>query len=454
MVLDAGFANLEKLIKNLNLSVSIDYDRIAGIVSNAVNGLGDLIISSHRSTREIINNHINSAHQSTREVIVNILSPKLEAGFANLEKLVKNLKLTVDYDRIAKIVDSGINRLGDFILSSHETTRTLIINRTNRIIGRIVELSEYLEGLLKSLKLSVDYDKIKNIVDGAHNFTRGIILAALGGITAAVAAAIGALVPVFTVVVETAAATIAASVRQAAAQLAVQLESIIRRLLRDPTNNPPNDSINWQTVTIPIVSCNLADDGKYTPSTSSQTITVIATKTGNEVAKTLQHFQELAKSNEQLCRNRNNEAVALVALPERYELSPGGHIPQMIYVFKQVNDDETLGRVPYQITVPHPANTEQPSSAPLPNYKKGSWEGILTLKDNSKVFVNAYSLSEAETMLDAIKPLINSSFLTSSFQKVGQRKGQALLEINVKLVEVQYYPEGTAGKQPQWIKRF
>ncbi|MGF1964599.1 MAG: hypothetical protein RMX99_034555, partial [Aulosira sp. DedVER01a] len=450
-----GFANLESLIKSLKLSV--DYDRIAGIVNNAVNGLGDLIISSHQATREIISNSINSAHQTTREVIVNILSPKLEAGFANLESLIKSLKLSVDYDRIAGIVNNAVNGLGDLIISSHQTTRQVITGILDNLPGTIINtLSLKLNAILAkldALKSTVDYDKIKGIVDGAHNFTRGIILAALGGITAAVAAAIGALVPVFTAVVETAAATIALAVRQAAAQLAVQLEGIIRRLLRDPSNNS-NDSINWQNVTVPVVSCDLGTDGKYTPSTTSQTITVIATKSGNEASKTLKHFQELAKSNEQLCRNRNNEAVALVALPERYELSPGGHIPQMIYVFKQVNDDNTLGRVPYQITVPHPANTTPPTSPPLPNYKKGSWEAILTLKDNSKVFVNAYSVAEGEAMLDAIKPLINSSFLVNSFQKVGQRKGQALLEINVKLVEMQYYSTGTALKEPDWIKRF
>ncbi|BAY10300.1 hypothetical protein [Calothrix sp. NIES-2098] len=80
--LEAGFANLESLIRNLRLSV--DYDRITQIINTAINGLGDLIISSHRSTREIINNHINSAHQSTREVIVNILSPKLYQFTKNL----------------------------------------------------------------------------------------------------------------------------------------------------------------------------------------------------------------------------------------------------------------------------------------------------------------------------------------------------------------------------------
>ncbi|MDZ8056621.1 MAG: hypothetical protein RMX63_34975, partial [Aulosira sp. ZfuCHP01] len=59
---------------------SIDYDRIFEIVHSA-----------HRTTRDLI----SSAHQATREIIVNQLYAKIEAGFANLESLIKSLKLSV-----------------------------------------------------------------------------------------------------------------------------------------------------------------------------------------------------------------------------------------------------------------------------------------------------------------------------------------------------------------------
>jgi len=145
---------------------------------------------------------------------------------------------------------------------------------------------------------------------------------------------------------------------------------------------------------------------------------------------------------------------SVLTLPERYQIPVDGHIPQIIYIFREINEDGSWGERMYPMTVPHPQNTTAPSERPLPNYQKGSWELIFTLKDNTKVFINAVSMEECNRVIELVKPLIDRNFLESSFQKIGQRKGQALLEIKVRIFKVDFYAKGTKNAKPTWSKYF
>ncbi|MEH2222595.1 hypothetical protein [Nostoc sp.] len=216
------------------------------------------------------------------------------------------------------------------------------------------------------------------------------------------------------------------------------------------------EELIWFNIDVPVIVCTLTDS-KWTPTRNVQTIQVMGSSTGNEALKVLGEYEELAKANTELCLAKNkdeDQLNAVVALPERYQLSPDGHIPQLICLFVEKREDGTLAKDYYPITIPHPKSTTEPSTAPLDGYKKGSWEGILTLKDNSKVFVNAFSKEEAEQVITQAKTIIDDKYTEGSFYKVGQRKGQPLKEINVKLVRVDYYAEGTKQKKPTWIKLF
>ncbi|BAY16888.1 hypothetical protein NIES21_27220 [Anabaenopsis circularis NIES-21] len=210
---------------------------------------------------------------------------------------------------------------------------------------------------------------------------------------------------------------------------------------------------------IPITSCKFNEEtNKWEPKTSYTIIEVFATNI-NQARQSAQLHIENAEQAADLCLARNQqeqECNAIASLPERYQIPVDGHIPQLICLFREVKEDGSLGDDYYPITMPHPASDQQPNTnnPPLPTYKKGSWEGILTLKDNSKAFVNAETKEEAERMLEAIKAKTHTDFLVGSFQKIGQRKGQALKEINVKLFRCDYYPTGTKNAKPQWIKYF
>ena len=216
------------------------------------------------------------------------------------------------------------------------------------------------------------------------------------------------------------------------------------------------EELIWLNIDVPVIVCSLTDS-KWTPTRNTQTIQVMGSSTGNEALKVLGEYEELAKANTELCLAKNkdeDQLNAVVALPERYQLSPDGHIPQLICLFVEKREDGTLAKDYYPITIPHPKTTTAPTASPLNDYKKGSWEGILTLKDNSKVFVNAFSKEEAENVIIQVKTILDPKYTEGSFYKVGQRKGQPLKEINVKLVRVDYYAEGTKSQKPTWVKLF
>jgi len=103
------------------------------------------------------------------------------------------------------------------------------------------------------------------------------------------------------------------------------------------------------------------------------------------------------------------------------------------------------------VTIPHYSGPRNPS---LPNYRKGQWEGILTLNDNSKLIVNAYSKTEAERVIKWITRYINPTMLTKSFPKFGQRKGQPLKTILVTPRQAKFFPTGQQNMSPQWSSKF
>ena len=208
--------------------------------------------------------------------------------------------------------------------------------------------------------------------------------------------------------------------------------------------------MSWLKIEVPTVSCDLDSDGNPKATRVLKNIQVLATLTGSESAKIQAEFEEMAKISEKLCLQQSG----VLSLPERYQLSIEAKIPQLVCLFRELKTDGSLGWDWYPVTIPHPLNTDQSKQTALPNYKKGSWELILILKDNTKVFVNAFSTVEAQKMVDSIKLQINTDYLATSYQKIGQRKGQPLKEITVKMVRADYYPNGPSDPKPKWTKRF
>ncbi|GAX46293.1 hypothetical protein NIES4075_73140 [Tolypothrix sp. NIES-4075] len=187
------------------------------------------------------------------------------------------------------------------------------------------------------------------------------------------------------------------------------------------------------------------DPGTGRATFEQQTIKTIKALQAQESLK----FARIAKLEALQCENN-----CIATVPEWWQIRPEAQRPQLIAIFVERKPDKSLGNDYYSLTIPHPNSNTAPNKAPLSSYKKGSCEGILTLKDNSKVIVNAFDKEAVQKVLEEISKLIDPKMLTGSFQKIGQRKGQNLKEITVELIRLDYYPQGAKDMKPKWIKNF
>lgn len=144
---------------------------------------------------------------------------------------------------------------------------------------------------------------------------------------------------------------------------------------------------------------------------------------------------------------------AIAAVPEWWQVRSEAKRPQLVVLYGEKKTSGKIGKAVYPITLPHYEGTKS-SKSPLPAYRKGQHEGILTLSDNSKVIVNAYSEAEAKKVLQAAKQAIKTHYLKGSHIKIGIRKGVELKTIEVVPVKAKYFPTGLQNLSPKWIANF
>ncbi|WP_375515979.1 hypothetical protein [uncultured Nostoc sp.] len=144
------------------------------------------------------------------------------------------------------------------------------------------------------------------------------------------------------------------------------------------------------------------------------------------------------------------------AIPLSFQIRHEGDTPQMVIQCaerKSAASENTLAKydsAKYPITVPHwkGGQNDKPS---LPPYRKGNWEGILVLADNSKVTINAQNEAECTKILNAIKPWIDNKMLSGSYFK----GGKIVTEQPIKQALVyprygRYFANGQKNNKPDW----
>lgn len=177
----------------------------------------------------------------------------------------------------------------------------------------------------------------------------------------------------------------------------------------------------------------------------SKMITVDVLK-GTEAAS-IEAYAAMAKIQKAQC-----EFQPIASVPEWWQLRPEGHRPQLIVHFGEVNPNGKIGKAMYALTIPHYTGSKDATKKHFQfSWSKGSVEGILTLKDNSKIIVNAASKGEAERIIGLASKYVSSSKLIDSFTKIGERKGQPFKQITVKPKVARFFAEGTKSTLPTWV---
>ncbi|NEO34265.1 MAG: hypothetical protein F6K36_28455 [Symploca sp. SIO3C6] len=139
----------------------------------------------------------------------------------------------------------------------------------------------------------------------------------------------------------------------------------------------------------------------------------------------------------------NRQAIATI--PEQWARRVGSNRPQLVIIYRpKLKGSIKTGN--YLLHLPHYLGKRNP---PLPEYKKGNWQGLLTLKDNSKLIVNGFSPQETEKTVNSLSRFINSEYLPGNF-KIGQVKNSPYLEIEVKPHRADYYSQGQGQIEPDW----
>ncbi|MBN3944120.1 hypothetical protein [Nostoc sp. NMS9] len=148
------------------------------------------------------------------------------------------------------------------------------------------------------------------------------------------------------------------------------------------------------------------------------------------------------------------ENIALAA-PDSWLIRPEHHRPQLIVQFGEMLGNKKVGSPKYTLTIPHP-KPNKPNKSAIPAYKKGNWEIIFVLKDNSKITIHALNEIEGMKVLNAAKALVIPDYLKGGYlSKSGKViTPEPLAEIQVTPKMAKYFPNGRKSQKPEWIVKF
>lgn len=207
----------------------------------------------------------------------------------------------------------------------------------------------------------------------------------------------------------------------------------------------PEDNVQFSTINAQIFQqC----DSSGIPVYATQAVSVIA---GTEDAEILK-YKELSEIYAwQNCKS----SADCAAIPLGWQIRPEASRPQAIFQFAEVDGSGNItGSPKYPITVPHLVNN--PPTNPLPNYTKGNYELIYVLNDNSRITIHAMDQNNANTVLNAIIPLLDTNYTSKAYtSKSGLVVTQTPIAQNLVTCRmVKYYSTGVQASVPDWIVKW
>lgn len=146
------------------------------------------------------------------------------------------------------------------------------------------------------------------------------------------------------------------------------------------------------------------------------------------------------------CENDNFAVVR-----EWWQLRPEGDRPQLIVQCAEKNEDGTLGSAKYVVTIPHYRYSTPTAFAPFYSLSKGSFQGVLTLKDNSKVIIYGNSIQHTRSVLLNIWNEITATKRLPFNPKVGPIGNPDFKEVTVYPKYGKYFADGGRKAIPTWV---
>ena len=142
-----------------------------------------------------------------------------------------------------------------------------------------------------------------------------------------------------------------------------------------------------------------------------------------------------------------------IALPEAWAVRRGTDRPQLVIVYAEIFNSGKLGTSRWSVTVPHYRGTSK-SKISAPTYRRGNWQGQLTLNDGSTIVVNANSSEECKRSINKLKILVPINFRLRNGKAISPRvvdnPNIDFKSCNVVPVFAKYYATGQKDTTPTW----
>ncbi|HET2802074.1 TPA: hypothetical protein VQ652_002056 [Streptococcus pneumoniae] len=162
----------------------------------------------------------------------------------------------------------------------------------------------------------------------------------------------------------------------------------------------------------------------------------------------------LAQAMNMLWEKVKCDRTPLVSITDSWEIKKELNTGQLVIVTKKPDDKTSYRR---NFCIPHPRVTTQPEARAIfssrRRYQRGNHLVTLILRDNSKIKLNVDQESTGQDLMDWLV----SNCLDLSYQETptGQYRhtgnaGREIIECEVEIYSVAYYPTGKKGEMPDW----
>lgn len=155
----------------------------------------------------------------------------------------------------------------------------------------------------------------------------------------------------------------------------------------------------------------------------------------------------------QSCSPKSDECLAVV--PDWWQIRLGANRPQLLVSYAAKFLDGSWDKAKYVVSIPHWSRSQGLTTIDkFPTYRKGQYQAVMVLPDNSKLIINAFSESIALNAVDKMAQGIPESMVVQSVTKVASRRGRDLLSVIVYPRSARYFPTGQLDLKPLWVNKF
>jgi hypothetical protein len=144
----------------------------------------------------------------------------------------------------------------------------------------------------------------------------------------------------------------------------------------------------------------------------------------------------------------------LLVVPEWWQVKAGANRPQLLLIYADKLSDGTWGRQRREFVIPHfNVALRNALKSILPTVRKGSYQGIYTLKDNSKIMMYCINKTEVTRILREFDRLVLPNQRTKNFKTGEISYTSNFQKITLYPYEARYFSRGLEALTPDWKEK-